>query len=184
MLLNLACAEMMAYYKIPHAGTSGSTNGWGADLIAGEALGMNQITSCLGKVGLAPFIGGTQGSKVFSPEVVVYASELIEQSRLFQEGFIINEETLALDEVKKAGAGGNFLSSRQTMKLFRYAYHTSSIFPRMSLEKWQETGQPKAQKFLRERTLDLLHQSSFPDDQQELLDKGEHLISNHRLLRR
>ncbi len=184
MLLNLACAEMMAYYQIPHAGTSGSTNGWGADLIAGEALGMNQITSCLGKVGLAPFVGGTLGSKVFSPEVVVYASELIEQSRHFQEGFIIDEETIALNEVNKAGAGGNFLASRQTMKLFRYAYHSSSIFPRMSLEKWQETGQPEAQKFLRERTLDLLHQSSFPDDQQELLDKGEHLISNNRLLRR
>ena len=183
MLLNLACAEMMAYYQIPHAGTSGSANGWGADLIAGEALGMNQITSCLGKVGLAPFVGGTLGSKVFSPEVVVYTSELIEQSRLFQNGFIVNEETIALGDISKTGPGGNFLSSRQTMKLFRYAYHSSSIFPRMSLEKWQETGQPEARKFLRERTLDLLSQPSYPEDQLELLEKGEHLISNNRLLR-
>ena len=30
-LMNLGCAEMMAYYKIPHAGTSGSGEGWGAD---------------------------------------------------------------------------------------------------------------------------------------------------------
>lgn len=87
LLLNLACAEMMAYYHIPHAGTSGSVNGWGADLIASEALMMNHLTSCLGKVGLAPFVGGSFGSKVFSPTTVVNANEVIEQSSHFTNGF-------------------------------------------------------------------------------------------------
>jgi len=87
MLLNLACAEMMAYYHIPHAGISGSANGWGADLIASEALMMNHLTSCLGKVGMAPFVGGSFGSKVFSPTMVVNANEVIEQSRHFTNGF-------------------------------------------------------------------------------------------------
>lgn len=87
MLLNLACAEMMAYYHIPHAGISGSANGWGADLIASEALMMNHLTSCLGKVGMEPFVGGSFGSKVFSPTMVVNANEVIEQSRHFTNGF-------------------------------------------------------------------------------------------------
>ena len=55
MLLNLACAEMMAHYGVPHSGTSGSGPGWGADLPAAGALWLNHLTSCLGKVGLAPF---------------------------------------------------------------------------------------------------------------------------------
>jgi trimethylamine--corrinoid protein Co-methyltransferase len=88
MLLNLACAEMMSYYQIPHAGTSGSANGWGPDLIASEALMMNHLTSCLGKVDLAPFVGGSLGSKVLSPAMVVYANQVIEQSRQFAEGFV------------------------------------------------------------------------------------------------
>jgi trimethylamine--corrinoid protein Co-methyltransferase len=182
MLLNLACAEMMAYYHIPHAGTSGSTNGWGADLIASEALCINQLTSCLGKVGLAPFVGGSLDSKVFSPEVVVYTAELIEQARQFTKGFIINEETLALDDTEKFGAGGNFISSHRTMKLFREAYHSSSIFPRLSLEKWQEMGQPEARKFLQEKTLDLINNINYPDDQRDLLEKGEYFIS-HQILK-
>lgn len=33
ILLNLACAEMMAHYGLPHCGTSGSGTGWGMDLI-------------------------------------------------------------------------------------------------------------------------------------------------------
>ncbi len=184
MLLNLACAEMMAHYHIPHAGTSGSANGWGADMIASEALCINQLTSCLGKVGLAPFVGGTLGSKVFSPEVVVYTNELIEQARQFHKGFIINEETIALDDLKIFGSGGNFISSHRTMKLFREAYHSSSIFPRLSFEKWQKMGQPEASKFLRERTLDLFSNSKYPEDQRELLEKGEYLISLNKLSRR
>src|SRR3972149_4241961 len=33
-LINLGCAEMMAYYGIPHAGRSGSGGGWGPELFA------------------------------------------------------------------------------------------------------------------------------------------------------
>jgi trimethylamine--corrinoid protein Co-methyltransferase len=178
MLLNLACAEMMAYYNIPHAGTSGSANGWGPDLISSLTLCMNHLTSCLGKAGLAPFVGGIFGSKVFSPTLVVYASEIIEQSRHFAKGFELNEETLNIDDMKKIGVGGNYISSRQTMRLFRNAYHTSSIFPRLSLEKWQESNQPDVLKFLRERTVELLNHPTFPDDQDEFLKKGEFLISH------
>lgn len=184
MLLNLACAEMMAFYHIPHAGTSGSANGWGPDLIASEALLMNHLTSCLGKVGLAPFVGGSFGSKVFSPTMVVYANEVIEKSRQFAKGFLLNKETLALEEIAKIGVGGNFISSRQTMKLFRDAYHTSTIFPRLSLEKWQELNHPDAMKYLRERTVDLINLSNYPADQLKLLRKGEYLISHDQILPR
>jgi trimethylamine---corrinoid protein Co-methyltransferase len=180
MLLNLACAEMMAYYNLPHVGTSGSANGWGADLISSQTLTINHLTSCIGKSGLAPFVGGSFGSKVFSPTLVVYANEIIEQSRQFAKGFDLDEEIINLDEMTKIGVGGNYISSRQTMKLFRAAYHSSTIFPRLSLEKWQEANQPDAMKFLHERTMDLLNQPSFPDDQVELLKKGEYMIS-HRI---
>lgn len=182
MLLNLACAEMMAHYQIPHAGTSGSANGWGADLVASQTLMINQLTSCLGKVGLAPFVGGSFGSKVFSPLMTVFANEVIEQSREFAKGFNIDNNTLAIEEIKKTGVGGSFISSHQTMKLFREAYHTSHIFPRLSLEKWQELGCPDDKKYLRERTLDLLDHPIFPEDKEELLNKGEYLIAHLNII--
>jgi len=74
LLLNLACAEMMAHYHLPHCGTSGSGTGWGPDLLAADTYWMNQLTSCIGKVGLAPFVGDTLGSKAFSPVNVVYSN--------------------------------------------------------------------------------------------------------------
>jgi trimethylamine--corrinoid protein Co-methyltransferase len=177
MLLNLACAEMMAFYNIPHAGTSGSANGWGADLISAPTLAINHLTCCLGKAGLAPFVGGSHGSKVFSPALTVYANEIIEQSRQFAKGFDINPMTFNFEEIKNIGIGGNYISSRHTMKLFRNAYLSSSIFPRLSLEKWQESNWPDTFNLLRERTVELLNHPVFPDDQTELLNRGEFLIS-------
>ncbi|OGO21231.1 MAG: hypothetical protein A2Z14_03295, partial [Chloroflexi bacterium RBG_16_48_8] len=56
MLLNLAFAELMAHYQIPHCGTSGSTTGWGPDILSTGELMMNHLTSLMGKVGLAPFV--------------------------------------------------------------------------------------------------------------------------------
>jgi len=177
MLLNIACAEMMDHYHVPHAGTSGSSNGWGADLISAPTLTINHLTCCLGKAGLAPFVGGTHGSKVFSPNLVVYANEIIEQSRQFARGFEVNDETINIDEIINIGIGGNYLSSHQTMKLFKNAYFSSTIFPRLSLEKWQESNNLDPMKFLRERTLDLLNNPLYPEDQAELLSNGESFIT-------
>lgn len=70
-LLNLACAEMMNLYEIPHCGTSGCNNGRGADLPASGNLWLNHLSSCLGKVGCAPFVGGNFDSVAFSPATVV-----------------------------------------------------------------------------------------------------------------
>jgi trimethylamine--corrinoid protein Co-methyltransferase len=131
---------------------------------------------------MAPFVGGSFGSKVFSPTLVVYANEIIEQSRQFSKGFTIDDQLIAFDEIKKIGAGGNFISSRQTMKQFREAYHTSSIFPRLSLEKWQEINHPEAYKLLQEKTIDLINNAIFPDDQAEIIKQGEYLISQRRSL--
>lgn len=86
--------------------------------------------------------------------------------------------------MKKVGIGGSYISSRQTMKSFRDAYHSSTIFPRLSLEKWQESDHPDAMKFLRQRTLDLINISNYPADQFEILQKGEYLVEHQQLLSR
>jgi len=176
MLLNLACAEMMAHYKIPHAGTSGSGNGWGADLLASGALWINHLTACLGVVGLAPFVGGVLGSKVFSPTEAVYSSEIIEQALDFAKGFPLDEDAFAMDDILEAGPGGHFLMSERTYRMFRSAYHTSSIFPRWSLEKWQEDDRPKAEQFLRDKAARLIEEHQPPEDHDELLGRGDEFI--------
>jgi len=175
-VVNLACAEMMQYYQLPHFGTSGSGMGWGADIISSGHQWMNHLVSCLGKVGLVAFVGSILEYTVFSPNVVVYASEVIEQARMLANGFSYDDKSVALNEIVAAGPGGHFLSSNLTLKLCREAYYRSDIFPQLTLEEWQEKGRSRADDILKRYTKNLLKDLPAPADHEDLMAQGEAFI--------
>lgn len=175
-LINLGCAEMLAHYRIPHAGTSGSGEGWGPDLLAAGALWANQITSVVGRVGLAPFVGSDLNSKAFSPVLTVYGDEVIGQARLFARGFAVDEAALGVEEtLEQLRLEGHFLMSPTTLARYRTAYF-SGIVPHIGLEKWEEQGRPKANDLVRDRTLALLADAQAPVDHDRLIATGEAFI--------
>jgi len=176
MLLNQACAEMMAHYRIPHAGTAGCGIGWGPDLAAGGQLWTNHLLSLMGKSGMAPFVGGSLGSKAFSPALAVYSNDVIGQAVRLSEGFPMSDYELDLDTLVDQGPGGSFLTSDLTMGSFREAYFESKLTPRIGLEEWEEKGQPRFEDLLREHTRELLEEQTPVDDHDELIAKGEAFI--------
>lgn len=177
MLLNLACSEMMAHYDLPHSGTSGSGTGWGPDLLASGTQWMNHLTGCMGKVGLAPFVGGNLDSLAFSPTIVVYADQIIRQARLFSQGFILDDQSVGLEDVATIGSGGNYFLSDLTRELYRKIDYSNEIWPDMALEKWQSKGSPKAVDLLKTYTGQLLENIDVPDDYGNIMDLGEMFIA-------
>lgn len=183
ILLNLACAEMMAYYRLPHCGTSGSGTGWGPDLIAADTYWMNTLSYALVKGGLAPFVGDTLTSKAISPCTPVYVHEVIDQCLRFAGGFQLDEAQCVLDEIAKVGPGGSFLGTASTRRNFRTGYYDSPLFPRLTMEKWQAEGCPSADKVLRQKTMALMQSAPAPEDSDELTRKGEAFIRQAVLTR-
>jgi len=177
VLLNIACAEMMAYYKLPHCGASCSGMGWGMDLVADGTYWMNFLTYALTKGGLAPFIGDGLSGKSISPCTVVHAHEIIDQAFLFANGFQLDDAQVALDEIARVGPGGNFLSSPSTLSNYKTGYYKSPLYPRWNMEKWQAEGQPEARQLLREKTRALMEGLSPPDDCDVLIGKGEEFLN-------
>ncbi len=175
-LADLACAEMMAHYRLPHCGTSGSGMGWGADLIAAGHQWFNHLISCVGKVGLVPFVGDTLGAKAYSPAVAVFASEVIAQARRFAGGFALDGESAGLEEIVQVGPGGSYLTSKSTLKLLRGAYYQSPILANLTLEEWQARDRPRAGALLRQYTARLLEHLDAPEDHEELMARGKALI--------
>ncbi len=178
MLLNLACAEMMTHYGIPHCGTSGGWMGWGPDLMAGAMLWANHLSSVLGSVGLVPFVGNNFDSLAFSPTTVVYAAEIIRFAREYGQGFSLEPDEIGLKEIMTLGPGANYLTSQLTMKKFKASLRASPVWPMLSLEKWEEKGRPKAGEVLRRHTHDLLNEITPPPDHDEILAVGEEFITN------
>lgn len=175
-LINLACAEMMAHYGIPHAGTSGSGEGWGADLLAAGIIWTNHITSLMGVAGLAPFVGSGLNSKAYMPTQTVYASEVIEQAKILAGGFAVDEKSVGADEtIFELRENGHFLTSETTLGCYQNAYFQGT-FPRIGLEKWEEDGNPKIEQLLRDRTVELLREQEPPDDHDSLIAAGEEFI--------
>ncbi len=176
-LINLACAEMMNHYNIPHCGTSGSGTGYGPDLLASGDLWMNHLTSCIGKVGIAPFVGGNIDSTAFSPTTVVMSDHIIGKSRKFANGFKIDEDAVNIEEMKTIGHGGNYLTSSQTLEALGSFGFANELWPSMSIETWQERGNPTPKKILKEHTKTLYEQaSSSTPEIDELTRKGEEFI--------
>ena len=180
LVLNLACAELMAFYELPHCGTSANGNGWGADLFAGDLHWMNHLTSCLGMVGMAPFVGGNFFSIVFSPATLVYSNEVIRKVRIFEQGFSLKNDGDIMAEIKSAGPGGNFLTAESTFKHCRTQPRDNVVWPHLSLEKWQQKGSPKADDILRNFTIQRMENLKAPEDHDELIDKGELFIRERR----
>jgi len=180
LLLNLACAEMLAHYNLPHCGTSGSGTGWGMDLIAADTYWMNTLTFALSgsKGGLAPFVGDSLGSKAISPTTIVHVHEIIDQALRFADGFQLDDAQAVLDEIAKVGPGGSFLSSPSTLKNYKKGYYVSDVYPRWTMERWQAEGRPEARQVLREKTRALLAGLLAPEDYDELVGKGSNFIRN------
>jgi len=176
ILVNLACAEMMEFYNVPHCGTSGSGTGWGMDLLAAETYWMNTLTFALTKGGLAPFVGDTLGSKAISPLTFIYCHEIIDQALRFSNGFQLDDAHIGLDEIHKVGAGKSYVSAPTTLKKYKTGYYVNPILPRWSMEKWIEAGQPHVQKKLSEYAVEFLKDLPVPEDHEELMRKGEEFI--------
>ena len=172
-LLNLACAEMMAWYHLPHCGTSGSGMGWGPDLLTAANQWANHLTSCLGQVGLVPFVGDVLGSKAFSPACLIYADEVIAQARRLAQGFALDDAASTLGEIAQVGPGGDFLTSEQTLRRFRTAYYRSAFLDNLTLEQWQAQSCPQALDRLRHYTQDRLADLPTPPDFAERMACGE-----------
>ncbi len=177
-LINLGCAEMMAHYGIPHAGTSGSGEGWSADLLAAGTNWTNHLTSLMGKCGLAPFVGSGLNSKVYMPTQTVYANEVIAQARFFAQGFPVDVKSVGADEIiYEMQENGHFLMSESTLAVYQNAYF-QGIFPRISLEKWEELGNPRMEQLLRDRTVELLTNQEGPEDHDSIIRRGEEFLTS------
>ena len=178
-LMNLACGEMMKYYSLPHCGSSGSGNAWGADLIASGELWLNHLSSILGMVGCAPFVGGNFDSMAFSPSMVVLSDQIIGKVRQFAKGFSLDRKSVNIEEIHSIAQGGNYFTSESTLASMTGLLGKEEMWPPMNLHSWRKNSKPGAGDILEKWSRELfekIHLSS--KEGNEILIKGEEYIAS------
>ncbi len=157
-LMNAAAAQMAQFYKLPYYATAGMTDSKAIDAQAGYE---SAITSTLVALAGANFIHDAAGFVEFcltaSYDKLVMDNEIIGMVMRAVEGIEVSERTLALDEIKKVGPGGHFVSSRHTRKYMRSEQFKPRLSNRDTRKQWQQAGGRDAWQRASEYALDILN---------------------------
>lgn len=101
--------------------------------------GCNLQAAALSGANIVSGAGNVDGGMAFSPQQLVIDNELVGFTRWMLEGFPIDDESLALECIRRVGPRGNFLEDMHTIENFRsQALFSPSIFSYQNFSSWQQ----------------------------------------------
>jgi trimethylamine--corrinoid protein Co-methyltransferase len=161
-LLNAAGAQMAQFYKLPFYATGGMTDSNTVDAQCGYE---SSITTLLSALAGANFIHDAAGLMEFaltmSCEKLVIDNEILGIAMRAVKGIEVNDETLAFDEIKRAGPGGHFISSRHTRAYMREEHYEPTLSNREFRETWEEHGSKDVFQKAQERVEEILDKPGY-----------------------
>ena len=145
-LLGARVQMISEYYGCPSGIHGGKTDSCFPGIRVGieKAFSMLMPVLC-GSIGIGT-IGHLENAVTFSPLQLVIDNEIAGYLRHSLKGIEVNEETLAIDEIKKVGIGGNFLTSEHTCKHFRKELYLNNFF---AAKPWTIAREKEGEDFKR-----------------------------------
>lgn len=134
-------APMGRYYGLPTSTYRGDTDAKTIDAQAGLEAGVGIILATLSGVNIVSGPGGMNFLNMQSLEKLVIDDAICGMARRLRRGVLVNEDTIALDAIKKAGPGGQFLNLKHTLDwALKEQFMPSSVIDRQSLDVWKARG--------------------------------------------
>lgn len=165
-------AEMGRYYRLPTWGYAGCTDSPVMDAQAAADAAYQVRDALLMGANLVHDVGYLEAGLTTSPEMIVFTAEMIDMHQHFARGVRLDDESLALDLIHKAGPGGDFMSTEHTFEHFR-DYWFPTLFERRRFDDWREAGSQRLSDRLREKTVGIMEEHEpepLPDHVREEID--------------
>ena len=155
-LISAASAQLARYYGLPLRSVGGATDSKREDLQAGfERMG-TLLPAVLAGVNLITCAGTLDSTMLESHALLMLDDEICGAALRLARGIEVNNDTLALDLIKKVGYSGNYITAKETSKMFRKELFIPTMFSREPYEAWEKEGSKLAIDHARERALDIL----------------------------
>jgi len=135
-----ACADLYHHYQIPMWGTAGVTDANCLDQQAGMEWGISLMLNAMSGANLIHDIGYMGQGTIGHPAALVVCDEIISYVKRFMRGFDLDDVHLDLDSIRKVGAGGSYLTTRQTAQFFRSEHWYPSLCNRKPVGIWEKGG--------------------------------------------
>ena len=153
--------EIANHYGLPHHSPSGSVDAWWPDVQCGAEKMLTWVTRLLKGTVLGMALGSLHTGAAVSLEQMVIDADLLKTAQRLFQGLRVNEDTLALEALRRVGPGGDFLMDEHTLRWMRSGEHYySDLVNRQGAQgaDMVERAHEKVQRTLQE------HQAEVPDD--------------------
>jgi trimethylamine--corrinoid protein Co-methyltransferase len=141
MMVVSGYAQMGKYYGLPTSTYSGSSDAKTIDAQSGLEAGIGIILATLSGVNIISAPGGMNFLYMQSLEKLVIDDAICGMARRLRRGIVVNDDTIALEPIKRAGAGGQFLNLKHTLDwALKEQFMPSSVIDRQTVDAWRVKG--------------------------------------------
>ena len=135
-----ACADLYHYYGLPMWGTAGASDANCLDQQAGMEWAVSIMVDAMHGANLVHDIGYLGQGLIGHPGGLVMCDEIISYVKRFVRGFDLDDVHIGLDVIREVGPGGEFLSTDQTMKMYKTEHWLPEQCNRDNLDTWLMKG--------------------------------------------
>ncbi len=162
-LLTAGCAQMHKYYDLPGGAAAGIADSKLPDMQAGWEQMCSNVMAGLSGLNMVYEAAGMHASLLgFCLESLILSDDLIGQALRCVRGIEVNDETLAVDEIRKVciGGPGHYLGTEQTLGRMQADHVYPALGDRTSPKEWNENGKPDLIEKAKARKEEILSQRS------------------------
>jgi trimethylamine--corrinoid protein Co-methyltransferase len=166
-ILHTAHAQMARYYNVPYGGYIGLSNTKVNDAQAGYETGMSTTAGLLAGMDMFNMGGLIEALKTFDFAKAIIDDEIAMMLKRIKRGMEFNEDNLALDVIKRTGAGGSYLVEPHTRARMKTAAFLPKLSDRDTRRQWEKNGAQDIHVRAMKRVKEILSKQSsipFPDE--------------------
>ena len=140
LLMGIAMSQMAHFYGFPVYINTGMTDSKLCDVQSGLEKGMTLLLGILSGADTFGHLGICGADQAASLHQLVVDNEIISYIKRLLKGFCVDEDTLALEVIKRIGIGGNFLTDEHTLTYLREEIWVPQLLNRDNWDQWWSLG--------------------------------------------
>ncbi|MEO9780354.1 MAG: trimethylamine methyltransferase family protein [Sedimentitalea sp.] len=162
-LLTAGCAQMHQFYGVPGGAAAGISDSKLPDMQAGWEQMCSNVMAGLSGLNMVYEAAGMHASLLgFCHESMILGDDIIGQALRCVRGIEVNDDTLALEQIRSVciGGPGHYLGTDETLGRMQTDHVYPALGDRTSPKEWDERGKPDLLKRATARKDEILSQSA------------------------
>jgi trimethylamine--corrinoid protein Co-methyltransferase len=178
----LIVGQLADHYGLPTFGSGGATDSKCPDAQAGAEAFMNAYLNAAAGINLIHNCGTIAHGSSGSLEMGVICDEIINYIHRLLKYIEVNDDTLAMDLIRKVGPGGSFMAEKHTRThLERGEILHPKLFNRQTIADWKAKGQLSTREEAASRVRTILQEHKVPPLPNEVAEQIDRTMKQARV---